>query len=243
MRPLHRDHDHDDAAGDRKTGATKVDDKTTKKVDDKTTKRVDERTTDDGTGRRSGLLGRYRRREADDRTDVAARERDRAARDDATPVREPDEQIHMKRLDAVAFLTAACAVALGVVGGLALARTGVDDTWYSPVEQVAGVDHTAALGAVEVGAAVLVLIPLLFGLRMVAALVALAGGAVAAVAAIDPGEVSADLALERGWAVTLAAVGIVAGLLLVATRDRVKRIERRPRRHRLGRDSRAARPV
>jgi hypothetical protein len=236
MRLLHRDHDHDDDAAGEKATATTVDDTTTGKLDDTA--------TDDETGRRSGLLGRFRRHERDERT--AAADRDRAARDDATQRREPDEQVHMKRLDVVGLLTAACAVALGVVGGLALVRTGVDDTWYSPVEQVAGVAHTAALGAVEVGAAVLVLVPLLFGLRMVAALVALVGGAVAAVAAIDPGEVSADLALERGWAIALAVVGIVLGLLLVATRDRVKRIERRSgpaRRHRRGRDSREVRPV
>jgi hypothetical protein len=36
--------------------------------------------------------------------------------------------------------------ALAVVGVVTAARTGVDDTWYRPVEAVAGVRHTQLLG-------------------------------------------------------------------------------------------------
>ena len=199
----------------------------------------------DDTGRRRDEVaaGDARRRDArprDERAAAAVAERDALAE------REREERVHthMKRWDTAGFLAAGAAVALAVFGGLALARAGVDDSWYSPVVQVARVDHTAALGAIEIGVAALVLIPLLFGLRMVAALVAIAGGVVAAVAAIDPEQVSADLALERGWAIGLAVTGIALGLLLVATRDRVKRVERRParaERHRLAREAREAR--
>ena len=195
------------------------------------------------THRRSGFHPFARdeaaREDAARRDAIAERDLARHERDEAELDRE--ERVHMKRWDLPSFLTAAAAVALAVVGGLALVRTGVDDTWYSPVEEVARIDHTAALGAIEVGVAALVLITLLVGLRMVAALVAIAGGVVAAVAAIDPEEISADLALERGWATALAVAGILLGLLLVASRDRVKRVERRPgRAHRLARGPRTA---
>lgn len=139
-----------------------------------------------------------------------------------------EERVDMKRWDTAGFLTAAAAVALAVAGAVALARAGVDGTWYSPVVEVAGIDHTAALGAIEVGVAVVVLVPLLLGRRMIAALLAIAAGVVSAVAAIDPDDVSSDLAVERWWTTTLAAAGIGLGLLLIATRDRVKRIERHP---------------
>lgn len=235
------------------------------RTDDHVDTEAGEPAADHESRRRSGLLARFRRGDRGDRgeradgsqadRDAAARReaarrkadrRDDTARDDTAPVREPRERVQMKRWDVAAFLTAAFAVALGVVGGAALVRTGVDGTWYSPTEQVARIDHTAALGAVEVGVALLVLLPLLIGLRMVAALVALAAGAVAAVAAIDPGDISADLALERGWAVGLAVAGIALGLLLVATRERVKHIERRPARprgHGRARDDRDVRPA
>lgn len=190
------------------------------------------RATDDRPRRGSGVMGAFRRDDSERRRDEIAagrvRPRDeRAAAAVAEREREERVDTHMKRWDTVGFLTAGAAVALAVFGGLALVRAGVDSSWYSPVVEVAQIDHTAALGAVEVGVAALVLIPLLFGLRMFAALVAIAGGVVAAVAAIDPEQVSADLALERGWAIGLAVAGIALGLLLVATRDRVKRVERR----------------
>ena len=203
----------------------------------------------DPTRRRSGFHPFARdeaaREDAARRDAIAARDHDHdRARDEhavAAADLDREERVHMKRWDLASFLTAAAAVALAVVGGLALVRTGVDDTWYSPVEQVARIDHTAALGAIELGVAAFVLVTLLVGLRMIAALVAIAGGVVAAIAAIDPGEVSADLALERGWAIGLAVGGIVLGLLLVASRDRVKRVERRPgRAHRLARGPRTA---
>ncbi|HKY65116.1 MAG TPA: hypothetical protein VJM49_02055, partial [Acidimicrobiales bacterium] len=189
----------------------------------------------DDTTRRPSRWAAFRRDHDPDRATVAERDAARARDERASAaVAERDRQdrvdTHMKRWDTFGFLTAGAAVALAVFGGLALVRAGVDDTWYSPVVEVAQIDHTAGLGAIEVGVAALVLLPLVFGLRMIAALVAIAGGVVAAVAAIDPDRVSADLALERGWAVGLAVAGIALGLLLVATRDRVKRVERRPAR-------------
>ena len=63
--------------------------------------------------------------------------------------------------------------------------------------------------------AALVLIPLLFGLRMIAALVATAAGIVAAVA-VDPSRCRPTWR-SSGLGHRLAVVGIALGLLLVAT--------------------------
>ncbi len=74
------------------------------------------------------------------------------------------------------------------------------------------------------------MLALLFGLRMFAALVALATGVVAVVVAVEPSRVNPELAIERGWAIALAVVSLAVGLLLVATRDRrrERRVVHRP---------------
>jgi hypothetical protein len=104
--------------------------------------------------------------------------------------------------------------ALAVVGVAAAARTGIDDSWYRPVEAVAGVRHTPLLAAVETAVGVLLVVAGLAGARGVAALVCITGAMAAGVAAIEPVLVADQLALQRGWAVTLAVAG--AGLVVVS---------------------------
>ncbi|MGH9287033.1 MAG: hypothetical protein ACRD0V_01845, partial [Acidimicrobiales bacterium] len=55
--------------------------------------------------------------------------------------------------------------ALAVLGMVAAARAGINDTWYRPVEPVAGVGDTALLAAVEAGVGVLLVIAGLAGAR------------------------------------------------------------------------------
>src|SRR5919106_2544136 len=104
--------------------------------------------------------------------------------------------------------------ALAVLGVVAAARTGIDDTWHRPVETVAGLRHTPLLAALEVGAGVLLVITGLAGARGLAALVCITGAMAAGVAAIEPELVADELALQRWWAVALAAAG--AGLAVVS---------------------------
>jgi len=101
-----------------------------------------------------------------------------------------------------------------VVGVVAAARTGIDDTWYRPVEAVAGLRHTQLLGGLEVGVGVLLVIAGLAGARGLAALVCITGAMAAGVAAIEPALVADELALQRWWAIALAASG--AGLAVVS---------------------------
>jgi hypothetical protein len=127
-----------------------------------------------------------------------------------------------KRWDTAGFLTAAY--------GAALVRTGVDGSWYEPVTEVAGVRQSPLMGAIELGAGVVLVLALLFGLRMFAALAAIAGGVVATVVAIEPSRVNPELAIQRGWAIALAAASLALGLMLIATRDRrrERRVVRQP---------------
>jgi hypothetical protein len=104
--------------------------------------------------------------------------------------------------------------ALAVLGVVAAGRTGIDDTWYRPVAAVAGLRHTALLAGLEVGVGVLLVIAGLAGARGGAALVCITGAMAAGVAAIEPELVADELALERWWAVALAAAG--AGLAVVS---------------------------
>jgi hypothetical protein len=192
-------------------------------------------TARDGTASRDAAVAR-------DRHGSRAAARDAAARDGAVADRERADarrrEVHeeeevvetRKRVDLAGFLTAAYGAALAAIGALALVRTGVDDTWYQPVDQVARIDHSPLLGAIELGVGALVLLALAFGLRMFAALVALAAGVAAVVVAVEPSRVNPELAIERGWAIALAVVSLALGLLLIATRDRrrERRVVHRP---------------
>jgi peptidoglycan/LPS O-acetylase OafA/YrhL len=123
----------------------------------------------------------------------------------------------------------AAGIALIVFGVLALVRTGVNSTWYEPVEQVLGMDHTPLLGAVEIGAGVLLVLAGLTGARMFAALVAAAIGVAATIVAIEPDVANPEFAIERDWAIALAVGGFVLAFILVASRERRhgRRVERR----------------
>ncbi len=213
--------------------------------DDVQTERTDESGTSGGAGRNDiGAGDRARRPDADDRVARSERvDRDRASRDRSPSRSEQsrdqevgrDEVIETTKphFDLGSVLATAAGVALTLVGVLALVRTGVDSTWYEPVEQIASVDHTAMLGAVELGVGVLLILAGLAGARMVAALVALVAGIAAAVVAIEPSLVADELALERGWAALLAVGGLVLALVLIMTRERreERRVERRTFRH------------
>jgi hypothetical protein len=103
--------------------------------------------------------------------------------------------------------------ALTVLGMVAAARTGVNETWYRPVERVAGLRHTPLLAAVEAGVGALLVITALAGRQGLAALVCIAGAIASAVAAIEAERVAEELALQRWWAITLAAVGAALAVI------------------------------
>ena len=103
--------------------------------------------------------------------------------------------------------------ALAILGLVAAARTGLDETWYRPVDEVAGLRHTPLLAVVEAGVGVLLVFAGLAGARGLAAFVCIAGAIAAGVAAIEPELVHEELAMEPWWAVALAAAGAVLAVL------------------------------
>ncbi|HEY6697516.1 MAG TPA: hypothetical protein VIZ67_04775 [Acidimicrobiales bacterium] len=97
--------------------------------------------------------------------------------------------------------------ALVVLGAAALARTEIDRTWFSPVEEVAGIRHTPLLAVIEAGVGLLLVIAGLAGAPGMAAFVCISAAMAAGVAALEPGLVSEQLAAERWWLIVLAVAG------------------------------------
>jgi hypothetical protein len=115
----------------------------------------------------------------------------------------------------------AAGAALAVVGSVALLRTGIDGTWFRPRVEVLDADHTALLGALEIGAGLLLLLVGLTGSRVPVAILGLAMALGATAMAIEPEELQRELAIERWWAWTLAVAGVVLTLAaLQAPRER-----------------------
>jgi hypothetical protein len=118
--------------------------------------------------------------------------------------------------------------ALAALGIVALVRTEINETWYTPVEDVANINHTPLLAAIEVGVGALLVILGLAGVRALTAFVCLAAAVAAAVAAIDPGLFETELAIERWWAIALAAAGGTLAVLLMLPRPMVTVERSRP---------------
>lgn len=110
---------------------------------------------------------------------------------------------------------------LAVLGFVALARTGINSTWYRPVENVGGIRHTPLLAAVEAGVGVVLVLAGVTGARGLAAFVCIAGAVAAGIAAVDPSLVEEQLAIERWWAITLAAAGAALAVLSMVPWPRI----------------------
>jgi hypothetical protein len=168
--------------------------------------------------------------------------RDDDVRDDAIDDRQayPHQEAVQYKWSPANVLVVLAGVALAALGILALIRTEIDETWYTPVETVARIDHTPLLAAIEVGVGALLVILGLLGVRMLTAFVCLAGAVAAAVAAMDPARFEAELAIERWWAIALAAGGAALAVLLMLPRPMVT-VDRTPRGRRRRGDGRVVR--
>jgi hypothetical protein len=125
------------------------------------------------------------------------------------PSRSRERTSARPRLSLGPLVAVAAGAALAVVGAVAVVRAGLDATWYRPRIEVLDADHTALLGAVEIGAGLLLLLAGLTGSRVMVALLGLAMALGATALVIEPEELQRELAIETWWAWTLAAAGVV----------------------------------
>jgi hypothetical protein len=160
--------------------------------------------------------------------------RDDDGRDETIDERQayPRQEVVQYKWSPANVLVVLAGVALAALGIVALIRTEINETWYIPVETVARINHTPLLAAIEVGVGALLVILGLLGIRMLTAFMCLAGAVAAAVAAIDPSRFETELAIERWWAIALAAGGAALAVLLMLPRpmvtvDRPARLRRR----------------
>jgi hypothetical protein len=122
-----------------------------------------------------------------------------------------------RRFSIAPVLAVVVAVALGVVGAVAIARAGLDGPLDDPVVQVAGFGHTAVLGFVELGMALVLLWAGLSRDRTALLFVSILFGAASLVAAIEPSVGGGALGIESSWAALLtAAFAIIALAAAVA---------------------------
>ena len=112
------------------------------------------------------------------------------------------------------------AVLLLLLGGITLARAGIDASLDVPIVSVAGFTATAILGLVEIGFGIIFLLAALTRARTSILFVAIIGGVMALVVVFQPtvGEVS--LGIERGFAAlaTIVMAVIVVSALLPSVR-------------------------
>lgn len=149
---------------------------------------------------------------------------------DETPPETPREiaresEVVVEHWSIADALVAIIGAGLALVGSIALIRTGIDRTWFRPVEQVMDADHTQLLGAAELGAGVLLMLAAAIRSRVLTTLIGLAGAVGASLAAIENAEVSRELAIEESWAWLLAGVGVLVVLVSLVP-PRRRRVER-----------------
>ncbi len=169
-------------------------------------------------GRADDARPQQRRREQDGEPDLLAALGTHEEKPAPVPFEEPPG---LERWDRVqsrwnlgSVLVLLAGAALAVLGAVALTRTGIDRTWFGPVEEVAGIHHTPLLAAIEAGVGLLLVVAGLAGTPGLAAFVCISTAMAAGVVALEPDPVADQLATERWWLVALAVAG--AGLAVLS---------------------------
>jgi hypothetical protein len=119
------------------------------------------------------------------------------------------------------LLAIAAGATLAIIGIVALVRGDLNESWDTPVTTVLDIDHTPLLAALEVAAGALLVLFGMTGRRFLAMLAAVGVAVAAAVAAVEPGRLATQYALEEWWAWTVAgAAAFVALVLMLPSRRR-----------------------
>jgi hypothetical protein len=113
------------------------------------------------------------------------------------------------------------AIGLLILGGITVARAGIDSSLDQPVVEVAGYTATALLGLIELVFGLFLLIAALSRANSAILFLGIAGGVFALVAVFQPSVGEGSLAIERGFAVVAAIVmGVVVAAALLPTMRR-----------------------
>jgi lysylphosphatidylglycerol synthetase-like protein (DUF2156 family) len=180
----------------------------------------DPTTVDDGRDRDRMMHGRRRWR----------RDPDADVTDDRTAVVERPRRVRRERVHRPFhignFFAIVGGAILAVIGLVALLRGDLNNTWDEPVTTVLRIDHTPLLAAFEVGAGAILVLFGVTGQRFLALLASVGLAIAAVVAAIEPGRLVTQYALEEWWAWTVAGgAAFIALVCLLPSRRRKVEVE------------------
>ena len=122
-----------------------------------------------------------------------------------------------------AVVAGIAAIILIVFGAVALARTDLDSPLSEPIVSVAGVDHNAVLGIVELVAGIGLLIAAACRSRGAIIFMSVVIGIAALVALIEPTVTGDTMPVERGFA-AVVAIGAAIVLLTAVLTPSVRRV-------------------
>ena len=184
--------------------------------EERTEQELDRDTTVDERRERTPMFGRRSHRDHDVVGDGDG---------DGTTVVERPRRVRHERVHRPFHIGNALAIigggVLAVIGIVALLRGDLNDTWDQPVTTVLRIDHTPLLAALEVAAGAVLVLFGMTGRRFMALFAAVGLAIAAAVAAIEPGRLATQYALEEWWAWTVAgAAAFVALVLMLPSRRR-----------------------
>ncbi len=119
-----------------------------------------------------------------------------------------------------ALVASLAAIALMVVGGITVARAGLDGPLDEPIVSAANYTATAVLGLIELGIGIVLLSAALSRSREGILFIGIVGGVLALIAVFEPTIGNGALAIERPFAVIVAIVmgAVVLSALLPSIR-------------------------
>jgi hypothetical protein len=124
--------------------------------------------------------------------------------------------VHTSRFTASVVVSGVVAIGLLLLGGITVARAGLDGSLDTPVVTVAGFTATALLGLIELGFGVVLLIAALTRSEQAILFTGIAGGVAALVAVFQSDLGHGSLMIERAfavWAAVVMAAIVVSALI------------------------------
>jgi hypothetical protein len=126
------------------------------------------------------------------------------------------------------LLAIAGGAVLAVIGIVALLRGDLNQSWDRPVTHVLQIDFSPLVAAVQIGVGALLILLGLTGRRFLALFGCVGLAVASAVAAIQPGRLETQYALETWWAWAVAGGAAFVALVLLLPSGRRKVVDTEP---------------